>query len=93
MAKGYDIEQVGAFLAKARQAYEGDPRAAVMTSWHVRTVGFDLVRGGYEVEAEFGHLAIVVDRASETLVGASVDGPNRLANGAAPVEVLYCVHG
>ena len=51
MAKGYDIEQVGAFLAKARQAYEGDPRAAVMTSWHVRTVGFDLVRGGYEVEA------------------------------------------
>lgn len=51
MAKGYDIEQVGAFLAKARQAYEGDPRAAVMTSWHVRTVGFDLVRGGYDVDA------------------------------------------
>jgi DivIVA domain-containing protein len=51
MAKGYDIRQVEAFLAKARQVYESESPGAMMTSWHVRTVGFDLVRGGYDVDA------------------------------------------
>jgi DivIVA domain-containing protein len=51
LAKGYDADQVEAFLTKARAAYEDGERSATMTSWHVRTVGFDLVRGGYEVEA------------------------------------------
>ena len=51
MAKGYDVEQVEAFLARARAAYEDAGRGPAMTSWHVRTVGFDLVRGGYDVEA------------------------------------------
>ncbi len=51
LAKGYDAEQVEAFLARARAAYEDGGRGASMTSWHVRTVGFDLVRGGYDVEA------------------------------------------
>jgi DivIVA domain-containing protein len=49
--KGYDVEQVEAFLDKARSAYEDNGRGPAMTSWHVRTVGFDLVRGGYDVEA------------------------------------------
>jgi DivIVA domain-containing protein len=51
MAKGYDIEQVESFLARARMAYEENGRGPAMTSWHVRTVGFDLVRGGYDVDA------------------------------------------
>lgn len=51
LSKGYDAEQVEAFLARARAAYEDGSRAGAMTSWHVRTVGFDLVRGGYDVEA------------------------------------------
>jgi DivIVA domain-containing protein len=51
LGKGYDIEQVEAFLTRARAAYEDSGRGPAMTSWHVRTVGFDLVRGGYEVEA------------------------------------------
>ncbi|MDQ1288557.1 MAG: hypothetical protein QG622_2122 [Actinomycetota bacterium] len=51
MGKGYDVEQVEAFLTRARAAYEDSGRGPAMTSWHVRTVGFDLVRGGYEVEA------------------------------------------
>jgi DivIVA domain-containing protein len=51
MGKGYDVEQVEAFLTRARAAYEDGGRGPAMTSWHVRTVGFDLVRGGYEVEA------------------------------------------
>ena len=49
LAKGYDAEQVEAFLARARAAYEDGGRGASMTSWHVRTVGFDLVRGGYDL--------------------------------------------
>lgn len=51
MGKGYDVEQVEAFLTRARAAYEDSGRGPAMTSWHVRTVGFDLVRGGYDVEA------------------------------------------
>jgi len=51
LGKGYDVEQVEAFLTRARAAYEDGGRGPAMTSWHVRTVGFDLVRGGYEVEA------------------------------------------
>lgn len=51
LSKGYDIEQVESFLARARMAYEENGRGPAMTSWHVRTVGFDLVRGGYDVDS------------------------------------------
>jgi DivIVA domain-containing protein len=51
LAKGYDVEQVESFLKRARVAYEDNGRGPAMTSWHVRTVGFDLVRGGYDVDA------------------------------------------
>lgn len=51
VSKGYDIEQVEDFLARARAAYEDTNRGPAMTSWHIRTVGFDLVRSGYDVEA------------------------------------------
>jgi pyruvate/2-oxoglutarate dehydrogenase complex dihydrolipoamide dehydrogenase (E3) component len=34
---------------------------------------------GYSVEADFGHLAIVVDRASQTLLGASIAAPDASA--------------
>src|SRR3954451_17498356 len=51
LVKGYDVEQVEAFLTRARSAYEDATRGPAMTSWHVRTVGFDLVRGGYDVGA------------------------------------------
>ena len=50
-SKGYDVEQVESFLNRARMAYEENGRGPAMTSWHVRTVGFDLVRGGYDVDA------------------------------------------
>ncbi|NLT54027.1 MAG: DivIVA domain-containing protein [Actinomycetales bacterium] len=51
MSRGYDVDQVETFLARARRAYEDIGRGPTMTSWHVRTVGFDLVRGGYDVDA------------------------------------------
>lgn len=50
MTKGYDVEQVETFLQRARSAYEESGRGPSMTSWHVRTVGFDLVRRGYDVD-------------------------------------------
>ena len=34
---------------------------------------------GYSVEATFGHVAIVVDRASQTLIGASIVAPDASA--------------
>jgi DivIVA domain-containing protein len=51
LSKGYDVEGVEGFLNSARLAYEENGRGQLMTSWHVRTVGFDLVRGGYDVDA------------------------------------------
>ena len=44
---------------------------------------------GYEVEAAFGHLAIVVDRGSQTIVGASVVAPDA---SAAIHEVVLAIH-
>jgi pyruvate/2-oxoglutarate dehydrogenase complex dihydrolipoamide dehydrogenase (E3) component len=44
---------------------------------------------GYEVEAAFGHLAIVVDRGSQTILGASVVAPDA---SAAIHEVVLAIH-
>ena len=44
---------------------------------------------GYELEAAFGHLAIVVDRASQTIIGGSVVAPDA---SAAIHEVVLAVH-
>jgi pyruvate/2-oxoglutarate dehydrogenase complex dihydrolipoamide dehydrogenase (E3) component len=58
---------------------------------------------GYGVEAEFGHIAIVVDRATRTLIGASIVAPDASAaiheavlaiHTRTPIEVLASViHG
>jgi dihydrolipoamide dehydrogenase len=44
---------------------------------------------GYELEAKFGHLAVVVDRRTETLVGASVVAPDA---SAAIHETALAIH-
>ncbi len=49
LRSGYDPDEVDAFFTHAREAYEGgvdDP----VTAADVRSVAFDLVRGGYGVE-------------------------------------------
>jgi DivIVA domain-containing protein len=49
LRRGYAVEQVEEFFARARVSYEtGGPRGGV-ASGDVRTVGFDLVRRGYDV--------------------------------------------
>lgn len=47
-SKGYEKRAVDAFLAKAREAFEGDDEG-VLRSSEVRAVSFPLVRGGYAV--------------------------------------------
>jgi DivIVA domain-containing protein len=49
LSQGYDVDQVDAFFSRARMAYEQPDGRAPVTSKDVRTAGFDLVRGGYEV--------------------------------------------
>lgn len=60
---GYDINQVDAFVALARQQYQAMD-ANLLTSSRVRGVEFDLVHGGYEIKA--------VDKAVERLEDAFV---------------------
>ena len=51
LRKGYDRAQVEEFLDRAKQVWdEGGPPGPI-SSWHVRTVGFDMRRDGYEVPA------------------------------------------
>lgn len=49
--KGYDIEQVEDFLEDARRAYTAEPGApVVVTSESIRTMAFDLQKGGYSAQ-------------------------------------------
>jgi pyruvate/2-oxoglutarate dehydrogenase complex dihydrolipoamide dehydrogenase (E3) component len=50
---------------------------------------FTTTARGYELEARFGHLAIVVDRASRTLLGGSVVAPDA---SAAIHEIVLAIH-
>ena len=54
-----------------------------------KVVDFATTTRGYALEAEFGHLAIVVDRSSETLIGASVVAPDA---SAAIHETVLAIH-
>jgi DivIVA domain-containing protein len=49
LSRGYHVDQVDAFFARARVAYEKAGTRAAVTSRDVRKIGFDLVRGGYDV--------------------------------------------
>lgn len=47
--KGYARDQVEEFLTRAKQVWDAGGPPGPVTSWHIRTVGFDLRRGGYVV--------------------------------------------
>lgn len=49
--KGYDRDQVETFFERAKRVWDDGGPPGGVTSWHIRTVGFDLRRGGYEVAA------------------------------------------
>ena len=46
--RGYDPEQVDAFVAMARQQYD-HPEGHLLSAERIRETEFDLVRGGYDV--------------------------------------------
>lgn len=64
-------------LASVGRSVEG-ARAAGLDAFEV-VADFATTARGYSVEAAFGHLAIVVDRATRTLVGASIAAPDASA--------------
>lgn len=59
LTQGYDVQQVDEFFGRARVAYEQNGSGQDgLTSADVRRVGFDLVRGGYDV----GQVDAALDR-------------------------------
>lgn len=57
--KGYEPAAVDAFLARAREAFEGEGPG--LDAAAVRATGFPLVRGGYRIESVDGALARIED--------------------------------
>ena len=51
LRKGYHRDQVEDFLARAKGVWDAGGPPGPITSWHVRTVGFDMRRDGYVVGA------------------------------------------
>ncbi|RKR73702.1 DivIVA domain-containing protein [Frondihabitans australicus] len=45
--RGYDVQQVEAFLAEARSAYSGEPDAPHVTAETIRQTAFAMVKNGY----------------------------------------------
>lgn len=56
LVRGYDQNQVDAFFARAREAYEGGVPAVTFSSEQIRFAAFDLVFGGYQVAEVDGAL-------------------------------------
>ncbi|WP_099332736.1 DivIVA domain-containing protein [Actinomyces minihominis] len=48
LSRGYNPEQVDAFFAESRTAYEGGVPADTFSAEQIYTAAFDLVRGGYD---------------------------------------------
>ena len=51
LRKGYSRPQVEEFLSRAKGVWDAGGPPGPVTSWHVRTVGFDMRRDGYQVQA------------------------------------------
>lgn len=72
--KGYARDQVEDFLTRAKQVWDAGGPPGPVTSWHVRTVGFDMRRGGYVVAA--------VDDALDRIEDAFVSREDRRSGAA-----------
>ncbi|CAN5143934.1 hypothetical protein BH09ACT3_BH09ACT3_11000 [soil metagenome] len=68
--RGYDIEQVEDFLEEARRAYAAEPGAPVaVTAAGIRTVAFDLKKGGYSA----AHVDAAFERLEDAFAGRERD--------------------
>lgn len=62
--KGYDRRQVEEFLERAKEVWDAGGPPGAMTSWHVRSVGFDMHRDGYLV----AEVDTAIDRVEDAFV-------------------------
>lgn len=69
LRKGYHRAQVEDFLQRAKRVWDDGGPPGPVTSWHVRTVGFDMRRGGYLVDE--------VDKALDRIEDAFVSREER----------------
>lgn len=86
MTRGYEPQQVEKFFAHARATYEGEmsSNAKPLTARQVRIVGFDLVRGGYDVH----QVDTALDRLEDALARRERDALRSRAGDQAVVEEL-----
>lgn len=78
LRRGYDRGQVEKFFARARRVWDAGGPPGQVTSWHVRTVGFDLRPGGYDIAAVDVALDRIEDAsASREQRGGSTNGSER----------------
>ncbi|UER53935.1 DivIVA domain-containing protein [Kineosporiaceae bacterium SCSIO 59966] len=83
-ARGYHVEQVDEFFDRARVAYEHAEAGAAVTSADVRRVGFDLVRGGYDV----GQVDAALDRLEDAFARREQEGLRARVGAQAALENL-----
>jgi DivIVA domain-containing protein len=69
LSQGYHVEQVDDFFSRARLAYERAGDRPTLSSRDVRRVGFDLVRGGYDV----GQVDSALDRLEDAFARREQD--------------------
>ncbi len=66
--RGYDRAQVEEFFDRAKQVWDAGGPPGSVTSWHIRTVGFDLRRDGYAV----ADVDAALDRIEDAFAGREV---------------------
>ncbi len=66
--RGYDRAQVEEFFDRAKQVWDAGGPPGSVTSWHIRTVGFDLRRDGYSVP----DVDAALDRIEDAFAGREV---------------------
>ena len=84
LTQGYHVDQVDTFFTRARNAYEQAGERTAVTSQDVREVGFDLVRGGYDV----GQVDSALDRLEDAFSRREQEALRRRLGADAALEGL-----
>ncbi len=85
LARGYDRRQVDAFLALIEDRLGGPGASDPVSTSDIRRVGFDLVRGGYQVAA----VDACLDELEERTLGVERARPRRpRQSGRVPQDIL-----
>lgn len=66
---GYNVDQVEAFLADARVAYDADPTTATMVADDIRRTAFSMQKGGYSTQ----HVDAALERLEDAFAARERD--------------------